>query len=258
MDAEHKTKAEQKIFAVLLVVFLIILVTGPLKQLGFFRRAAAPRSTTTSLHGDVKMSQSLQVSVQEYQKKMDQEVTSLQDTPQPEVASPSVVNYTAQDLRDPLKSLLPPVPSPRTELRSTDASAPVVAQSPKPSPAVLQIQGLFWGGTQPQAIINHRVYRVGESVEGAKIVTIDRAGVTLDHQGSTLVYPAPSSKSEQTAGKPEEATGPQEIMAAPTPPPNVPSEWAGTGDSGQATGYYESAPESSMSSMPTETMGSGF
>lgn len=41
------------------------------------------------------------------------------------------------------------------------------------------IQGLIWGGRFPQAIINNKVVKVGDTVEGMRITAIDKEGITL-------------------------------------------------------------------------------
>jgi len=51
-------------------------------------------------------------------------------------------------------------------------------QEPKPLPA-LQIQGIVWGGGFPQAIINNKVVRVGDTIEGVRITDINKNGVIV-------------------------------------------------------------------------------
>lgn len=41
----------------------------------------------------------------------------------------------------------------------------------------LDISGIIWGGDTPTAFINDRPYKIGDSVEDAKIVDIDKNGV---------------------------------------------------------------------------------
>jgi len=91
--------------------------------------------------------------------------------------------YTASALRDPLQSLLPSeeaVAMPTT----TDATVMPMAQAPQ-LPPVVALQGVFWGGAVPTAIINGEVYGIGDAVSGATIRAIDRRGIELEFQGAT-------------------------------------------------------------------------
>lgn len=251
MDAARKTKVEQSLFAVLLVVFAVTLLAGPLKQMGFFRASAPRQATIPSATAGVNMSQPLAVSVQEYRHKIDQEVNPQDDARPQQVVTPSALNYTAQELRNPLKSLLPAEPV-HAQLQSGGSSQrPAQPPAPPPPPA-LRLQGLLWGGIEPQAIINDHVYRVGELVAGAKILAIDRRGVTVEHLGASLVY-APSSS------KPEETLEPHGVTGASTGSLGVtPGEDRAIDPSG-AAGHYDGAPmESSMSSVPVGVAGAAF
>jgi len=41
------------------------------------------------------------------------------------------------------------------------------------------VQGLIWGGNFPQAIINNKVLKVGDTIEDARVISIDKTGVSL-------------------------------------------------------------------------------
>ncbi|MFA5276742.1 MAG: hypothetical protein WC417_07635 [Candidatus Omnitrophota bacterium] len=41
------------------------------------------------------------------------------------------------------------------------------------------VQGIIWGGSFPQAIINNKVYKTGESIQGLYISNIDKSGITF-------------------------------------------------------------------------------
>lgn len=244
MDAARKTKVEQGIFAVLLVVFGVTLLTGPLKQMGFFRASAPQQAATPVATAGVNMSQPLAVSVKEYRQKIDQEVNPQDDARPQQALPPSTLNYTAQELRNPLKSLLPGEPSGGGP--HSGGPFPPPAQPPAPAPPALRLQGLLWGGIEPQAIINDHVYRVGELVAGAKILAIDRHGVTIEHRGASLVYSPSSSQPEGSTGASTGSLGvtPEEDRAI---------------DPSGAAGHYDGAPmESSMSSVPVGAAGAAF
>ncbi|MBI4597261.1 MAG: hypothetical protein HY737_02530 [Candidatus Omnitrophica bacterium] len=92
--------------------------------------------------------------------------------------------YTAQSLRDPMKSLLPQHEEMLRPARDDDGkNAKKLAKTPMP---VLELQGVLWGGPKPSAIINSEVYGVGEAVKGVIIKSVDRTGVKVEFQGQVL------------------------------------------------------------------------
>ena len=44
-------------------------------------------------------------------------------------------------------------------------------------PAQFQVNGVVWNTTRPQAIINNQVVNIGDIVNGAKIVSIQKTGI---------------------------------------------------------------------------------
>lgn len=102
--------------------------------------------------------------------------------------APTAVAYTATELRDPLVSLLPRRESGRANGRSLDPTHPSGREQEAVSPEQLSldIEGIIWGGTMPQAIIGGKVYTVGDHVNGARIVSIERGSVTVDVGGTML------------------------------------------------------------------------
>lgn len=64
----------------------------------------------------------------------------------------------------------------------------------RPLPS-LQIQGIVWGGSFPQAVINNKVVREGDTIEEAKITDINKSGVTIffDNRQYTLSTSSPVS-----------------------------------------------------------------
>lgn len=47
----------------------------------------------------------------------------------------------------------------------------------------LELQGIFWGSANPQAIINRKILSVGDQVEGAEVQAITKESVTLSRDG---------------------------------------------------------------------------
>ena len=127
--------------------------------------------------------------------------------PAPLVTPPNTLHYAASDLRDPLKSFLPqttPSSLGATSFQPGEAggsgrSATSAASQRPPSPA-LTVQGVVWGGPRPQAIINGRVYNIGDMVGGGKIIEINRHGVSLDIDGARVVFSPGSGAKGQRGG----------------------------------------------------------
>lgn len=82
-----------------------------------------------------------------------------------EIDIPSA-EYTAEGTRNPFKSYIvkPSQPEPEVEAQ------PVVMKA-FPS---FSIQGVFWGGRFPQAIINDKIVKEGDLIDEAKVLRITR------------------------------------------------------------------------------------
>lgn len=201
-DPQQKIKFEQRAVIGLAGVFVLTLLLGPLKRFGPFR-AKPLRSAPTPAFGTVDMSKPLPDTLKAYEQRVEQQLEvdgrSGAARSQP-VAEPI---YTAQALRDPLKSLLPTEPpKPNTPAgQAARPQAPAAPPKPPPPPPALTVEGVLWGGSTPRAIIEGQVYGVGDTVEGVKILEIDRRGVIIDHHGTLVVYPATAEMSPHgTAG----------------------------------------------------------
>ncbi len=93
--------------------------------------------------------------------------------PQETVVRPKV-EYQAEGLRDPFQM---PISDKAVQEETTQAPE---REIPPPS---LSVQGVIWGGNFPQAIINNRVLKLGDTIEGARIVSIDKNVVIIFFQG---------------------------------------------------------------------------
>jgi hypothetical protein len=60
---------------------------------------------------------------------------------------------------------------------------PAPTPEPEIQPPSLQLQGVLWGTPHPKTIITRRILSVGDSIEGATVLGIDKAGVRLSFQG---------------------------------------------------------------------------
>lgn len=94
------------------------------------------------------------------------------------------VKYESGRLRDPFQPYLGDKPVIQFQ------SAGSLAQSNINLDA-FKVQGIIWGGRMPQAIINNKVLAVGGLINEAKILNIDKNGVTLSIAGQVINLPAP-------------------------------------------------------------------
>lgn len=95
------------------------------------------------------------------------------------------ISYTADKFRDPF-------------VNSVQADISIQSGGPKlnipevPLPPMV-IQGIFWGGKFPQAIINEKIVKVGEKIDGAQILSIEKDSVTVFFGTKNFVLPSPAS-----------------------------------------------------------------
>jgi len=99
--------------------------------------------------------------------------------------------YKAEGLRDPFQS---PIVDESIKAEGTQGSK----TKEIPAPA-LTIQGIIWGGNINQAIINNELVKTGDTIKGARIVSIDKHGVTVFFEGREykLLLPIGRSTSEK-------------------------------------------------------------
>lgn len=115
------------------------------------------------------------------------------------VISRPVLEYGSGDLRDPFSDLLQAaIEKERAEKEAREAEAPPEDANLERSAVDLskfKVQGVIWGSKSSQVIINNKILGVGDSIDGAKIVNIEKSGITLDVGGSTANLPAPGNDS---------------------------------------------------------------
>lgn len=110
-------------------------------------------------------------------------------------APPAVINrpnveYKASRLRDPFLSLIVKDIESAEEAKASEAAA-------KPLPA-LTVQGIIWGGSFPQAIINNKVVKAGDNIEGVSINSIDKSGIAVFFEGRYYELSSPAGGSAVT------------------------------------------------------------
>jgi len=117
-------------------------------------------------------------------------------TPPPEVIVRPKVEYKAGGLSDPFQ-------------RYKEEKIPPGAQQKEPglsTPPSLTVQGIIWGGRFPQAIINNKVVKAGDTIEGARVISIDKEGITLLFEGMQYSLSSPAAgalPSKKTGGEDE-------------------------------------------------------
>ena len=97
-----------------------------------------------------------------------------------------VVEYSADALKDPF------VEYGKQQAPVSETAAPV-----KPLPA-MSVQGIVWGGPVPQAIINGKVFKLGDNINEAKITGINKEGVELFYGGREYLLSSPANGGQTT------------------------------------------------------------
>lgn len=108
-----------------------------------------------------------------------------------EQISRPAMEYTADKSRDPFRSII---------VNTDEAGRGKSTGSERPLPT-LKVQGIIWGGRFPQAIINNKVLKVGDSIEEAKIISIDKDGVSLFFSGRKYDLASPATGGESVSKK---------------------------------------------------------
>lgn len=98
----------------------------------------------------------------------------------PEVIERPTLHYESGDLKDPFTQ-------PVIKKEGAEQEQMIEIQPP-----VLTVQGVIWGGRFNQAIINNKVLKAGDTVEGAKILSIDRNGVVILFEGMQFNLSSPA------------------------------------------------------------------
>ena len=197
MDPAKKAAFEKQAVIGLTIVFAIVLVMGPFKRVGLLLPRQSP-SAVTAAPQKVMLAKPIGELLQDLQDRIDEQTVSRETPRASEPVLPPA--YSARELRDPLESLLPEAPANSTP--GADHGHTLETDEPgsaPPTPPTLQVQGLVWGGSRPQAIINEKVYSVDDTVEGARILSIDRRGITIDHHGTRVFYALSSALSAEGA-----------------------------------------------------------
>ena len=103
-----------------------------------------------------------------------------------------VVEYSSGDLRDPFGNLF------ELNKKKDEQNIQVSQEGVNPEVAVLsaesfKVQGVIWGGKFPQAIINNKILKVGDLIDGVEVMEIDKTGISLSSAGGIINLPAPGN-----------------------------------------------------------------
>lgn len=90
------------------------------------------------------------------------------------------VEYTAYKHADPLKNQLK-VYIASIAPRVRDVGQRIIETVI--DPPELSISGLIWNSDRPQAIINGRVVSVGDEIDGARLLSVNKEGITIEYKG---------------------------------------------------------------------------
>ncbi|RJP28221.1 MAG: hypothetical protein C4533_07030 [Candidatus Omnitrophota bacterium] len=91
--------------------------------------------------------------------------------------------YAATNLRDPFEKRYK-----QEEQRAEEGASGEAVNLPE-----LKVQGLIWGSELPQAIINNKVVKVGDTISGVEILEINDKGITVLFDYIKYDLPAPAS-----------------------------------------------------------------
>ena len=103
-----------------------------------------------------------------------------------------VMEYKAAKLRDPFKNCL------SEEKPEPVAVETPVVEKPQLDLSKLTVQGIIWGVKIPQAIINGMILTIGDKIEGAEILSIEKKGITLSYGGGIFDLSSPGLSSSVT------------------------------------------------------------
>ena len=92
-----------------------------------------------------------------------------------------VLKYDSERLRDPFSSPFISIEPGDKRSKAKEVQLPDLA-----------VQGLMWGGNYPQAIINNKVVKAGDTVAGVNIVEINNKEILVMYKDRHFSLPAPA------------------------------------------------------------------
>lgn len=116
---------------------------------------------------------------------------SAEKTTSEEIIVRPIMKYKSGKLRDPFKTYFINEEPEIVPEESTEEDQPEF------DPGKFKVQGIVWGVKSPQAIINDKVLTMGDLIEGAKILRIEKKGITLSFYGKIFNLGVPEQNSVQ-------------------------------------------------------------
>ena len=192
MDSAKRTQIEKAVVIGLLIVFVVALIRTLNLKPFVVKLVGAPPGLGRSVSG---VQQVLSATLQTGSHPFVSDAGADNEPPSTlTMIGPPL--YTAQSLRDPMKSLFPEHPPQPAIVKESEGSKPntQIAQMP-----ALEIQGFLWGGPRPSVIINNEVYGVGDLVQGVAIKSITPDGVTVVFLGKERQLGTTATNGERAA-----------------------------------------------------------
>ena len=93
----------------------------------------------------------------------------------------ATVEFNALYARDPFAPMFPAKEAKEGSLTQGPFLKEEVIQPP-----TLIVQGLVWGTNLPQAIVENKVVRIGDHINEAEVVRIDKEGIMISYKGKTF------------------------------------------------------------------------
>lgn len=102
-----------------------------------------------------------------------------------------IVEYTSGTLRDPFQGVnTRPISSGQAQVQAKELPP-------------MTIQGIMWGGKFNQAIINSKVVKAGDTIEGAQVISIEKNKIILIFEGRKFTLTVVGdAKTQNQAKKP--------------------------------------------------------
>ena len=125
--------------------------------------------------------------------KLDSEIKGIEKLEKIEEAAPAGpiarpgIAYKTKDLRSPFAK-----PFVEQSETAVEAAKPEAAQAPEKHLPALTVQGVIWGGIFPQAIINNKVVRIGDTIEKVGITGINKDGIEVIFEERIYQVPSPA------------------------------------------------------------------
>lgn len=85
------------------------------------------------------------------------------------------IDYLSENRRDPFETPF----KKEEEEKPGEPGSPETSSSSDEILSHLKVQGIIWQGRFPQAIINNQILKIGDEIEGVKVVGVDKDGVRL-------------------------------------------------------------------------------